>query len=295
MKFTRMFSLILLALVTTWVTKTMAVEAALGESTNESDKCDYKKMKIDKRIVADMLSLAFEENCPSSMDSILKGEKAEDIYNATAGFTKKALKSMTKAIQNGKGKTEDDPEAKVFQEQLKTLGIVANFLKEKCPTESVVSNSCKAKKAWTTFAQSLQKIISVALAEEEKANQKEALKNDPQAKFKLKFCQNPNLLAVAFFSQAPIEKNCIYSLAPQGYQLTVMQSVPGGIIVGAQNGPTNGKQIFINTKRQYADGDLIQPQFVRPDGLKKYMSVVGAQKTINSFQYLGDGQANNEE
>jgi hypothetical protein len=33
---------------------------------------------------------------------------------------------------------------------------------------------------------------------------------------------------------------------------------------------------------------MVQEQYVRSTGLKKYMTVLGAQKTINSFQYLGD-------
>lgn len=137
----------------------------------------------------------------------------------------------------------------------------------------------------TEFATFVEKERQDRIAAQEAA---EAEQRKPQNKYKMAFCHNPDLFAVVFASRASIEPNCIYGIgvAP----LKVLQVVAGGILVR----PTDlnpyilDKVIFIKTDKQYVDGDFVQKIYVKSVGPLSYESVMGAGKTVNAFQYLGD-------
>jgi hypothetical protein len=114
---------------------------------------------------------------------------------------------------------------------------------------------------------------------------KEIEKRGPEHVFKMKYCQNPNLYSAFYYSQS-IEPKCIYILHGRAAQMSVIQSVKGGILVSVNL----QRLIFIKTKKQYADGDAIDEQFVRSVGLLQYDNAIGAQKTVNSFESLGNAE-----
>lgn len=246
-------------------------------------QCDYSKSSDPKADLSKLLLRAVMD-CDGLMVDILKNEKSGDLFKATADFTKSLSEAMAVAIKNSQGKTEDDPEAIAFQKNVKSIGLYSEFLKQNCPDETRKSDSCDARKKFIAFGKDLNQKLTTALAAEASAQDAD----DPEKSHKLKFCSNSNLLAVIFISPKPIETKCLYLLHGQSGRLSVLQSVDGGILVGQHNRALLDKTIFIRTKKAYADGDFLPEIYVKSAGLKKYTSVTGAQKTVNSFEYLGE-------
>lgn len=267
--------------------------AARNVSANESG-CLYADIyksegpKPENLLVAGVVN----GNCPNLMSIILKNEKPEDIYNSIEPFLVKMSSHFNHTIAEAKGKTEDDPEAKAFQDQLKNLSTLSSFLKADCPDEKESGSACKARSRLIAFGIEIKEKADAAIADEEaekKRGKAKAHGSDPERLFKLKYCKSPNLWAVLYVTPQPIQSKCIYSLDGPSARMYVIQSTAEGVLVGQPNSLLGGKVFLIRTKQRYADGDAIQSQFVRSTGLFKYRSVAGAEKTVNSFQHLGDG------
>jgi hypothetical protein len=121
------------------------------------------------------------------------------------------------------------------------------------------------------------------------ASQREAEveRRKPENRFKMKFCAHPDFNNTIFLS-GTIQRDCIYGIGV--YPVEVLQVVEGGVLIKqAGNSPYGmGKVVFIKTKRAFADGDLIRNVYLKSIGTIKYESVMGAWKTVNAFEYLGD-------
>lgn len=115
--------------------------------------------------------------------------------------------------------------------------------------------------------------------------------NKPEKKYKMKLCDQTNLVEVLYSDSGPtIENDCIYRLSGDGY-LTVLQSLYYGILVNNKMNSWGMDKGFIFIKmprRRYADGEIIRPMYVYSTGLMSYMSVLGSERTVHSFRYLGD-------
>jgi hypothetical protein len=262
------------------------------------NKCDYTKIKGSEQGLseADLLMRALKEECPELMGIVLSKEKASDLFKGTKGYADQAMEYIPNLVKEMKGKTESDPETKSFQTRLKSIVALDDFLKQKCPAQED-TDACKAKDSFDSFRKKLSKFFESALAAEnaeQEANRKKVLSNDPERKYRMKFCKNISLFAVLYgVSSPPIESNCIYLLHGEKGRLFAIQSAQGGILVAQYNHLLNDKIIFISTKKQYADNDPLQEMYVRSTGLKKYSSLTGV-RTVNSFQYLGDADPENE-
>jgi hypothetical protein len=80
------------------------------------------------------------------------------------------------------------------------------------------------------------------------------------------------------------------------YPLQVVQSVPNGIIVTEVYGygSTSLKNIFIQTSKQYADGQIIEePITAEYKGLYDYITVLGARKRIFKFYQYSQKEIDN--
>ena len=130
-----------------------------------------------------------------------------------------------------------------------------------------------------------------ASAEKKKKQQLESAQKKeqsrPEIKYKMPFCYPSNLIEAVFSSSYTVEKNCIYVLSDS---LRVIQVIEDGILVTlTQNSQyMSDKVIFIKTSKQYVDGDLVRNILLHSIGTKKYISAIGAQKTIHAFEKLGE-------
>lgn len=109
-----------------------------------------------------------------------------------------------------------------------------------------------------------------------------------EEKHKIKFCANPNLFEVVFTSSKAIELNCIYALPPN--YLKVLQVVKNGVLLTQTSFSqyTLNKNIFVKTKRQFVDGDLMPTTYVKSAGVMSFTTFVGAEKTVHAFEDLGE-------
>jgi hypothetical protein len=88
----------------------------------------------------------------------------------------------------------------------------------------------------------------------------------------------------------------IYFYNSNWYPLQVVQSVPNGIIVTGVYGygSTSLKNIFIQTSKQYADGQIIkEPITAEYRGLYDYISVLGVRKRIFKFYQYSQKEIDN--
>lgn len=277
-----------------------ALVALLSRPVAADDSCDYDEIKnsVDQITTGELMSRTQDTICPGLMAAILKNESEPDIFKATQGFIAKAMRQRITDLVAVKGITdENDPAAVRFKDRLAAVKMLGDFLRAKCLDEKQDTPACKAKNAYEANATLFRKAVEPILSEEKAARDaksKEALKHDPEHILKMKFCTNANLVSAIFFSYLTpqIESNCIYLLMG-GF---VTQSAPGGILLGSPGGGSiQGRTIYIKTKKQYADGDMIRPQFVKSTGLMRFSTVLGAQRTVNAFQYLEDATKNSED
>jgi hypothetical protein len=75
------------------------------------------------------------------------------------------------------------------------------------------------------------------------------------------------------------------------YQLKVLQSVKGGVLICGENPPplndrVPDRNLFIKTKRQYADNDLLKDGYFLFTGLVEYKTVLGVRAKIYSFEEI---------
>ena len=284
---------------------TFSVCIAIADDGSQlPDGCDYSKIKTGEPALAveDILYRSIDNACSSLMDDAIKQEKPDALFKATKGFTEKTINHFSKWAQDNKGKVVDDEESielkLAMQEKQKSLLAFGSFLKSQCPQEKMNSDACKARQAYAAFDKKLAKLfndIRESGKAEQKALDEKALANNPEHKFKMKFCKNRNLAAVLFTDPHPIESNCIYFLKGKAWRLFVLQSIKDGVLVAQPNHGMLDKTIFIKTKQQYADSDTISNAFVKSIGLNKYLSVAGAQRTVNGFQYLGDDESDDND
>jgi hypothetical protein len=272
-----------------------------GESADVqlSEKCDYKRITTGDHALpaSDILYRSIEEACSGLMNEAIANQKPEDIYAATKIFTDRVMNHFSKWAQDNKGKTVDDSESAVLQERMKdkvkSMTALSTFLKSKCPNEKENSDACRARQAYADFGKRLTKLFEgiekMGKAEQKKLDQ-EAIANNPEHKFKMKFCESSDLMATLYYFPKPIQPNCIYLISDKTARFVVMQSIDGGVLAAPPgNEYVVSKAIFVKTKRQYADGDPLPAQYLKSTGLKKYTNVAGVARTVNSFQYLGDG------
>ncbi len=131
------------------------------------------------------------------------------------------------------------------------------------------------------------KINSQLLTLEKIKETQNAARKKIESKYKMSFCKFENLFFTIFASTNQIEKNCIYSLTNP---LKILQSQKTGILASLTE-PTPGlmdKVIFIQTDKPYADAQLIRNILVQSTGLIKYKTILGTEKTVDSFKLLGD-------
>lgn len=267
-----------------------------GDVSQESSKttvknCESTILKKSSTVIspAESLYLSITEGCPELARAVLIADNKEAIYKETADFIKKIDPYMTKFINDNKNADEDAPAAEEFKSKLAPMNSLKTFLDENCLSKKDRS-SCKSLNKFKIYLKKLNKQLSSAIAEFENKNKKESVKNDPEKIFKMSFCKKPNLFTVLFIEPSQVEPKCIYSLASTSGRLLVIQTIKDGILVGQSSHLFSSKIIFIKTKTQYADGDQIHDQFVYSTGLKKYTAITGAQKTVSSFQFLGNGE-----
>ena len=157
---------------------------------------------------------------------------------------------------------------------------------------STQTKACAARKVATDLFTPYKSGVDKIMADEaalEKGRDKEALKHDPERIFKMKYCASSDLMATLYYFPKPIQSNCIYLISDKTARFVVIQSIDGGVLAAPPgNGYIVSKAIFVKTSKQYADGDPLPSQYLKSMGLKKYTSVEGVGKTVNSFQYLGD-------
>lgn len=98
-----------------------------------------------------------------------------------------------------------------------------------------------------------------------------------------------------YYSHAPVPKlGYLYKHVPAGdFYLTVLQSVPGGVILTGEYlgpyGPTGYGSIFLQTSKQFADGQIIREGIVAEyKGYYDYYTVLGVKKRIYKFYRLGE-------
>lgn len=253
--------------------------------------CDYAQLKQSGNTATteDLLTASFQQSdCPELREAIFKNEKSDDIVKAVTPFLDKVEKPFFESLKELKGRNEDNAETKLMLERQKLIANLDGPLKTKCPVEKK-DDACKAKARYLRFVSAIKEQLRVLLAEEAVASQKERDAQNPEKVFRMKFCKNPNLWGVLYVQPKPLESGCIYSLIGPKGRMYVIQSISGGILVGQPSSLLLPKVIVIKTRKQYADGDIIQDQFVKSVGLHKYTAVTGAQRTVNAFQYLGDG------
>ena len=110
-------------------------------------------------------------------------------------------------------------------------------------------------------------------------DRQQADREQQESKYKMKFCSR-SLNDLSGLNGDELESKCLYIIT----NLKVIQVIAGGILVGHG---ISGKVFFIKTKKQYVDEDQISivANYI---GTKKYTSTVGAERTVNAFNYLGD-------
>jgi hypothetical protein len=117
-------------------------------------------------------------------------------------------------------------------------------------------------------------------------------KNRPENKFKMKYCNDRDLIDKIYQpNSGALESSCIYII--EGLlkgPLKVIQSTDGGVLVGlAVSYPgMSDKIFFIRTNKPFVDGDRIGRMLVRSTGPLRYKAVFGDERTVHSFQYLGE-------
>lgn len=103
-----------------------------------------------------------------------------------------------------------------------------------------------------------------------------------------------------YYAHAPApELGYLYKHVPTGdFHLKVLQSVPGGVILTGDYlgpyGPTGYGTIFLQTSKQFADGQIIREGIVAEyKGFYDYYTVLGAKKRIYKFYRLGETEIKN--
>lgn len=111
----------------------------------------------------------------------------------------------------------------------------------------------------------------------------------PENKYKMNYCSSSDVFNIVFtpYAQHPLESHCLYIVRGP---LHVQQAVAGGILVSAvMSYPgTEGRSIFIKTKKRYVDDEPVGDILVKYTGPLSYNTVLGAQRTIHGFEYLGE-------
>jgi hypothetical protein len=74
------------------------------------------------------------------------------------------------------------------------------------------------------------------------------------------------------------------------FQLKVMQSVKDGVLIRGESLGSDfpDKNLFIKTKRQYADNDMLESGFFVYTGLAEYPTVLGVRAKVHSFEEIDD-------
>lgn len=83
------------------------------------------------------------------------------------------------------------------------------------------------------------------------------------------------------------QKNMVYYYSDSGlgYQLKVFQNAKGGVLVEARDAQAHGDiLLFLETKNKYADGDDLDSGYYVYEGLFKYNSILGIQRTVYRFR-----------
>jgi hypothetical protein len=110
----------------------------------------------------------------------------------------------------------------------------------------------------------------------------------PENRFKMNFCEHPDLFSAVYETQTvTLEANCIYRLGNQ--PLKIIQVVRGGVLAGLRDGLFGylpNRTIFIKTKTQHADDDLLFSINLKSVGTTSYTTVMGGSKTVYSFEEL---------
>ena len=147
------------------------------------------------------------------------------------------------------------------------------------------SEDYKAHKEFANF---------VSREREERTNKKIAdqrEKNWPEKRYKKKFCKQPDLFNSLYdpFQGSNVESGCIYILRGP---LKVVQVTNGGVLLGlielSQHIPN--KTFFMKTNKAYVDDQWLTPVFVHSTGSLNYNTVLGANRTVHSFQFLGEAK-----
>lgn len=186
---------------------------------------------------------------------------------------------------NSKSVTASKSEDKRYYFDFSTLSLNPNDLPN-FPEVSLHFDS-RNQNAQTEFAN------FVAKDREERTAQKAAFereKNWPENKYKKKFCKQPDLFNAIYDPfEGKIESDCLYVLRGP---LKVIQATNGGILVGlmelSQHMPN--KTFFLKTNKLFVDDDHISPMFVHSTGPLNYNTVLGANRTVHSFKYLGEAK-----
>lgn len=78
------------------------------------------------------------------------------------------------------------------------------------------------------------------------------------------------------------------------FQLKVMQSVKEGVLIRGESLGSDfpDKNLFIKTKRQYADNDMLESGFFVYTGLAEYPTVLGVRAKVHSFEEIDDPKKN---
>lgn len=113
---------------------------------------------------------------------------------------------------------------------------------------------------------------------EEDVRQREE-REQQESKYKMKFCSQP-ISHMAELNGNELESKCLYIIT----NLKIIQVLKDGVLVRHE---ISGKVFFMKTKKQYVDDDRISV-IANYTGIKKYMSAIGAEKTVTAFNYLGD-------
>ena len=106
-------------------------------------------------------------------------------------------------------------------------------------------------------------------------------------KYKLEFCNSPNVSYLIVSGRPKYEKKCMYII---DRRFRVIQSTNAGALLQPMGLPNGMPQqtIFLKSTPRFADDEQVQNLLAEYIGLNSYVTVMGAEKTVHAFKYLGD-------
>lgn len=136
---------------------------------------------------------------------------------------------------------------------------------------------------------SISKELDGLIAEEYKSSHPEKFYKGRQYlenKYKMSFCNSPDVYYSIASGGAKFQKNCIYLLKRI---FKVLQSTSKGSLLQALGLPIEVPQqtLFLKTSERFVDEDRIDDLLAEYIGPTSYVTVMGAEKTVHSFRYLG--------